>query len=76
MTTVSQKPLFDPRQVPVWQIDHDLPAVPSSILSPQALRARFLNPPVWQPVVVRESFYTKTVSNYTFMTDFKVGLLI
>ena len=56
MPTVSPKPLFDPRQVPVWQIDHDLPAVPSSLLSPQALRARFLNPPVWQPEVVRESF--------------------
>jgi len=53
---VSKNPPFDPRQVPVWQIDHDLPAVPTSSLLPQAIRERFLNPPVWQPEVVRENF--------------------
>lgn len=47
---------FDPRQVPICKIDHDLPAVASSLLSPQALKARFLEPPDWQPEVVRESF--------------------
>lgn len=45
--------------MPVWQIDHDLPAVPSARLLPEALRERFLNPPVWQPEVVRESFYSE-----------------
>lgn len=53
---MSKNPPFDPRQVPVWQVDHDLPAVPSSDLLPQAIRERFLNPPVWQPEVVRENF--------------------
>ncbi|MFN5256563.1 MAG: CoA pyrophosphatase [Limnohabitans sp.] len=53
---MSVLPPFDPRQVPVWQIDHDLPAVASSRLSPHALKARFLNPPEWQPEVVKESF--------------------
>jgi 8-oxo-dGTP pyrophosphatase MutT (NUDIX family) len=53
---VPKTPPFDPRQVPVWQIDHDLPAVPSSQLLPDALRARFMNPPAWQPEVVRENF--------------------
>jgi 8-oxo-dGTP pyrophosphatase MutT (NUDIX family) len=56
---VSKNPPFDPRQVPVWQIDHDLPAVPSAHLLPQAIKARFLNPPVWQPEVVRESFVSE-----------------
>jgi 8-oxo-dGTP pyrophosphatase MutT (NUDIX family) len=53
---VSKNPLFDPRQVPVWQIDHDMPAVPTACLQPEALKARFAQPPVWQPEVVRESF--------------------
>jgi 8-oxo-dGTP pyrophosphatase MutT (NUDIX family) len=45
-----------PDNVPVWQIDHDMPAVPSAFLQPDALEARFEQPPVWQPEVVRESF--------------------
>jgi 8-oxo-dGTP pyrophosphatase MutT (NUDIX family) len=53
---VSKNPPFDPRQVPVWQIDHDMPAVPTPFLQPEALKARFEQPPVWQPEVVRESF--------------------
>jgi 8-oxo-dGTP pyrophosphatase MutT (NUDIX family) len=53
---VSKNPIFDPRQVPVWQIDHDMPAVPTANLQPEALKARFAQPPAWQPEVVRESF--------------------
>ena len=56
MVPVSKNPLFDPRQVPVWQIDHDMPAVPTASLQPEALKARFAHPPVWQPEVVRENF--------------------
>lgn len=38
-----------------------MPAVPSAHLSPEALRARFAQPPVWQPEVEREtSFSTRT----------------
>jgi 8-oxo-dGTP pyrophosphatase MutT (NUDIX family) len=49
---------FDPRNVPVWRIDHDMPAVPSSHWSPEALKARFANPPVWQPEVERETSFS------------------
>ena len=53
------KPLsFDPRNVPVWRIDHDLPAVPSTHWGPDALKARFANPPAWQPEVERESAFS------------------
>jgi 8-oxo-dGTP pyrophosphatase MutT (NUDIX family) len=53
---VSQQIPFDPRDVPVWQIDHDMPAVPMPFLQPDALKARFAQPPVWEPEVLRESF--------------------
>lgn len=53
---VSKNLHFDPRQVPVWQIDHHLPAVPCSLLQPEALKARFAQPPLWQPEVLRENF--------------------
>lgn len=49
---------FDPRDVPVWCIDHDLPAVPSSHWLPDALKARFATPPVWQPEVERETSFS------------------
>lgn len=53
------KPLsFDPRNVPVWRIDHDLPAVPSAHLLPDALKARFEQPPLWQPAVERETSFS------------------
>lgn len=48
--------MFDPRQVPAWQIDHDMPAVPIAHLQPEALKARFAQPLAWQPEVVREGF--------------------
>lgn len=49
---------FDPRNVPVWRIDHDMPAVPSSHWSPDALKARFAKPPDWQPEVERETSFS------------------
>jgi 8-oxo-dGTP pyrophosphatase MutT (NUDIX family) len=51
---MSQLPAFDPQQVPVFQVDADLAAVPAQHLTPEALQARFTNPPVWQPELVRE----------------------
>jgi 8-oxo-dGTP pyrophosphatase MutT (NUDIX family) len=45
---------FDPRQVPVSRVDHDLPPVPHAHLQPDALRQRFASPPDWAPEVVRE----------------------
>lgn len=55
---MSQISHFDPRQIPVWQTDHDLPAVPSACLQPGAIVARFAKPPVWVPEVVRENFFS------------------
>lgn len=45
---------MDPRQAPVIQVDTDLPPVPFARLQPDALRQRFLAPPVWQPELVAE----------------------
>jgi 8-oxo-dGTP pyrophosphatase MutT (NUDIX family) len=38
----------------VFQVDTHLDAVPAQQLTPEALQARFANPPVWQPELVRE----------------------
>jgi 8-oxo-dGTP pyrophosphatase MutT (NUDIX family) len=58
MASVSSLPTFDPRNVPIWRIDHDLPAVPSAQLQPEALKARFAQPPIWQPEVDREPSFS------------------
>ncbi|WP_180132421.1 CoA pyrophosphatase [Rhodoferax sp. BLA1] len=52
--TQSLSPVMDPRLVPVRHVDHDLPAVPAAELLPDALRHRFLAPPMWQPELVAE----------------------
>jgi len=52
--TQPPSPLMDPHQVPVMQVDSHLPAVPAANLLPDALRQRFLMPPVWQPELVAE----------------------
>jgi 8-oxo-dGTP pyrophosphatase MutT (NUDIX family) len=51
---MSKLPAFDPQRVPVFQVDTHLDAVPAQQLTPDALQARFANPPVWQPELVRE----------------------
>jgi len=51
---MSKLPAFDPQQVPVFQVDAHLAAVPAQYLRATALQARFNNPPVWQPELVRE----------------------
>ena len=52
-TPLSQLPNFDPRRVPVRD-EAPLPAVPADRLTAAALRARFRQPPVWQPEVRQE----------------------
>ena len=47
-------PLFDPRTVPVIGAGEWLPAVPPERITPQALRARFQRPPIWQPEIAVE----------------------
>ena len=51
---MSKLPAFDPQHVPVFQVDTHLEAVPAQHLTPAALLARFANPPLWQPELVRE----------------------
>jgi len=51
---MSTLPAFDPQLVPVFQVDAHLEAVPAQHLTPEALQARFANPPTWQPELVRE----------------------
>jgi 8-oxo-dGTP pyrophosphatase MutT (NUDIX family) len=51
---MSIPPPFDPQLVPVFQVDAHLAAVPPQHLTPEALQARFANPPAWQPELVRE----------------------
>ena len=51
---MSKQPVFDPQQVPVFQVDTHLEAVPAQHLTPAALLSRFANPPLWQPELVRE----------------------
>lgn len=49
---------FDPRTVPIWRIDDDMPAVPTAHLHPDALKTRFAQPPHWQPELERESAFS------------------
>jgi len=51
---MSKLPAFDPQQVPVFQVDTHLAAVPAMHLTSAALQARFASPPAWQPELVRE----------------------
>lgn len=51
---MTRPPLFDPRTVPVLQVDHDLEVVPPTLLQPHALRQRFAHPPPWEPEVRSE----------------------
>lgn len=54
---MSTLPPFDPQLVPVFQVDAHLEAVPAQHLTPEALQARFANPPAWQPELVRERMF-------------------
>lgn len=42
-------PKFDPRSIPVQGIDDHLESVAPERLTPSALRARFVSPPIWMP---------------------------
>lgn len=55
---------FDPEALPVVGIDHHLPAVATALLSEQALRGRFANPPAWVPEIVQERrFFDRAAAN-------------
>jgi len=61
LTTLSQLPGFDPRQVPVLSVDSHLPAVAPASLQPAALRRRFAKPPQWEPEVLAEKRFSDRV---------------
>lgn len=55
---LSKLPNFDPRKVPVDAVDHHLAAVPQAALRPEAIRQRFVVPPVWAPELHAEVRFT------------------
>lgn len=59
---LSTLPDFDPRKMPVLGTDAHLPAVPPAALTPEALRQRFLAPPVWQTEIDRERSFSERAS--------------
>jgi 8-oxo-dGTP pyrophosphatase MutT (NUDIX family) len=50
---------FNPQELPVLGIDDHLARVAEVSLRPEALRARFAEPPVWQPEIVTEHQFTQ-----------------
>jgi 8-oxo-dGTP pyrophosphatase MutT (NUDIX family) len=50
---------FNPQELPVIGIDDHLARVAEVSLRPEALRARFAQPPVWQPEIVTEHQFTQ-----------------
>lgn len=59
LSLTARIPNFDPRQVPVTGVDAHLPPVPLSGQTPQALRARFQQPPIWRPEVRTEEKFAE-----------------
>jgi 8-oxo-dGTP pyrophosphatase MutT (NUDIX family) len=56
-TPLSRLPNFDPRKVAVAGVDSHLAAVPAHQLQADALRQRFIQPPVWTPELLTEMKY-------------------
>lgn len=56
---MSTLPHFDPRRVPIIGTGAHLPVVPANRMTPQALRERFVAPPIWTPEVVRETSFSQ-----------------
>jgi 8-oxo-dGTP pyrophosphatase MutT (NUDIX family) len=50
---------FDPQKLPVLGVDDHLPPVRPSELLADALRQRFLSPPVWSPEIKSENRFTE-----------------
>jgi 8-oxo-dGTP pyrophosphatase MutT (NUDIX family) len=56
--SLSKFPHFDPREVPITGFDTHLAAVPTALLTADALRARFVQPPIWTPEVREEPSFS------------------
>lgn len=59
LTPLSGLPNFDPRAVPVVAPTEPLPALRAEVWQPQALRARFAQPPVWEPELRAEPRFSE-----------------
>jgi 8-oxo-dGTP pyrophosphatase MutT (NUDIX family) len=57
-TALSKLPGFDPRTATVVGIDNHLAPVAAERLAPDALRARFVDPPAWEPEIRAERRFT------------------
>ena len=57
-TALSKIPGFDPRSAPVVGIDGHLAPVAAQRLTAEALRARFTDPPAWEPEIIAERRFT------------------
>lgn len=55
----SKLPNFNPRAAQIVGVDHHLPAVPPTRLSPVALRERFRLPPAWQAEIRYEPRFSE-----------------
>ena len=58
-TPLSRLPNFDPRAIAVASIDAHLPALARDAIAPDALRARFAHPPLWQPEISTERKFSQ-----------------
>ena len=58
---LSTIPNFDPRTVPVFRVDADLPSLAPLRLSAEFLRERFVAPPAWQPELTAEPRFSNRV---------------
>lgn len=58
VTPLSKLPNFDARKMAVLGVDSHLPAIPLDRLQPDALRQRFISPPLWQPEIYAEHRFT------------------
>lgn len=56
--TSRTSPTFDPRHAPVVRVDLQLAAVSDSVLAPDALRKRFMSPPIWSPELRVEPLFS------------------
>lgn len=67
-------PRFDPQRLPVERVDAHLPPVPPAALSVDALRARFLAPPVWTPeALVERRFVDRPPADASVLVPLVVG---
>jgi 8-oxo-dGTP pyrophosphatase MutT (NUDIX family) len=55
---------FDPQELPVASVDSHLPAVESDQLSADAMRRRFVQPPVWSPEIAVERQFSERRSTH------------